>query len=84
MGDCRFWFFNSVCPATRRFSELFRGEAPKIFEILGQIASRNDSDNKGKYMLLGVRGLARKIKKSQENWSPGTNLTIKEDDNIAS
>ena len=39
---------------SRRFCDLFRGEAPKIFEILlRQFASRNESDDKGKYMLLG-------------------------------
>ena len=33
--------------------KLLRGEAPKIYEILSKFASKNESDNKGQYMLLG-------------------------------
>jgi hypothetical protein len=29
---------------------------PKIFEFLRKFAFRNESDNKGKYMLLGLGG----------------------------
>ena len=41
---------NAVC---RKSSEYFGAKPPKILESIKQVASRNESDNKGKKMLLG-------------------------------
>jgi hypothetical protein len=51
---------------------------PKIFEISNKLASKNESDNEGEYVLSRGKVPEKRLK-FQESWPLGTNLTIKED-----